>query len=509
MFSFWQIFSAFFVLFVTTTFVALVGQRFTINLRALQKEQEGKIEEVKKEAQKILEEAKNTINDVKRIAHEENEQLQLHLKRTEALLNNKEALFEKKFQRYQEMKSALDGEVQFIKHLRAEIQQMQSGLNEKLITLSGTSKEALKTELIESFRQQILATKETRLMKSEAVTKATAQRLSQEILIEAIQRYSSPTSSERKSSTIKIPRDEIKGQFLSKDGENLRYFEELSKVDVIFNDMPKTINVSAFDLVKRHIASRALEELVKKKSTITKEIIEKSLLDAEKETDSILIKTGLDVAKKLELKNISHDFARIIGRLNFRTSYGQNILKHSFEVASLATTLACELGVDVEKCRLAAFFHDIGKAIDQESEKPHDELSKEILERFGFHPDIVYAAYAHHDRVPANTIPALIVKAADAISAGRPGARQESLEKYLERLRALEETVLHFSGIKKTFAISAGREVRVIVDPEQINDIGVKTLAKDIAHKIEEDLTYPGQIKVNVIRKTRAQDYAN
>lgn len=508
MFTLSQLFLAFGVLAMTMLGVAFVGYKPPVDVRLAKKEKNEKLLVAEKEAQELLIQAKNRTNDVKKRAHEENEHFRQQLERMETLMNTKDGFFKKRELRCQELHTLLGNEQQLIAQLKAVYSNQKNKADDKLVELSGMQKNEVKELLIETYRQDILAEKEKRIAKVEEATKDTAKRRAKEILLEAIQKYSAPTSVEQKTSTVTVPRDEVKGYLLGKDGSLIQYFEEISEVDVIFNDLPKTIHVSAYNLIKRHIATSALEKLVRKRSIITQESMKKALEDSEKETDENILETGRQVAKTLKLKDTPQDLLRIIGRLNFRTSYGQNILKHSFEVAALATTLAHELGADVETCRLAAFFHDIGKAIDYEVEGAHDDLSKQILEKYGFSPEVVYAAYAHHDKVPANTIPSMIVKAADAISAGRPGARQESMQKYLERLGALEETAMSFTGVQKTFAISAGREIRVIVDPEEIQDEGVQQLAKNIAHKIETDLTYPGKIKVNVIRKTRSIDYA-
>lgn len=264
-------------------------------------------------------------------------------------------------------------------------------------------------------------------------------------------------------------------------------------------------------LVKRRIAQKAMEKLIQTRGDINKLVIQNIIKAAEKETDEELYELGKKALEKMGINHDDKEFLRIVGRLQYRTSYGQNIMKHSMEVGWVAAMLGSELGLNVATCKTGGFLHDLGKAIDQDPniKDAHDRLSKEIMEKFKFSKEEVHAAWAHHDAVPQETPEALIVKAADAISAGRPGARQESFDKYIERIRALEETALAFDGVRSAFAISAGRELRVIVEPESITDDKMHTLAKQMATKIESELTYPGQIKVNIIRRTKHVEIAN
>ncbi len=279
-------------------------------------------------------------------------------------------------------------------------------------------------------------------------------------------------------------------------------------VDVIFNDEPNTIVVSTFDLLKKNVARIALEKLVKLRR-VDEKAIREAIDSAKKILSRDLLNVGEKAVKKMKFKRkFPSDLLKIIGRLKYRTSYGQNILLHSFEVAYMAELLASELGLDVETTKIAAFFHDIGKAIDQHVEGSHDVLTREIMTKYKFSEAEIHAAWTHHEAATPETPEARLVMAADAISAGRPGARQESLERYLERLRDLEEIATSFGGVQKTFAISAGREVRVIVSPEEVTDEKMNDLAEGIAGKIEDKLSYPGKIKVNVIRRTRAVDFA-
>jgi len=328
------------------------------------------------------------------------------------------------------------------------------------------------------------------------------------MVVEVIQRYSSPTSVEKRALTITVDRDEQKALIIGHNAENLIALEELTECEIIFNDGPRTIDVSCFDLHKKQITYMTIKKLLKEKFVNREKIIQK-IEESKREMEKLLINMGKETVTTLNLKrSYPNDFYRIVGRLQFRSSYGQNILKHSMEVGHFATMLGSELGADMETCKIGGFLHDLGKAIDQEVGEPHDHLTKAIMEKYGFSPLEVHAAWTHHDAVPIESAEAMLVKAADAISAGRPGARQETLEKYLRRIKALEEIATSYEGVNKSYAISAGRELRVIVDPAELEDQHLNELAKTIAVEIEEKVAYPGKIKVNVIRTTKSSDTA-
>ena len=320
-------------------------------------------------------------------------------------------------------------------------------------------------------------------------------------------RYADSTSVEHEEKNIIVQRDEIKGRIIGRSAAAIAFFEEHFGVDVIFNDEPNTIIISCFNLVQREVARCALERLMREK-IINEEMIMKVKPLAEQDVDKILMKEGDYALKKLGLSNMQPDFVKLVGRLVFRTSYGQNIMRHCFEVGYFARLIASEIGANTETAFLGGFFHDIGKAIDQEVGGSHDVLSKEILEKYGFSWEITHAAWTHHNAAPQETVEARIVQAADAISASRPGARAESVERYLAKINELQDTALSFEGVRKAYAINAGREVRVVVDPEKISDNANAELAQNIAAKVQEKGGYPGKIKVTTIRTTKVTDYA-
>lgn len=383
----------------------------------------------------------------------------------------------------------------------------------RLVEKTGQQQETVVQQLQDKYLADFQMDFEKYQQKLEHFTKEDAPKTARKLLTGIMNRYSEPSSVERFNNTITIKQDKAKGRLIGKAGKNINYFEEQAQVAVIFNDQgPNQITVSSFHLLRREIAKLALQNLIKK-PVIDEKIIDKALTEARMEIDKILEKLGRWAADIIDLPTDKRDpeLLRLMGRLKYRTSYGQNILYHSLEIAFFSAMMAAEIGADIEVARLGGFFHDLGKAIDQDDDvdKPHDHLSKEILERFGFSWEIVHAAWTHHDAIPIETVEAEIVKAADAISAGRPGARSESAEDYYARIAALEEMAMKQPGADKVFAMSAGRELRLFLNPEAIKDEEMPKIAADLAHEIEENLSYPGKIRVNLVRsleiRTRTQ----
>jgi ribonuclease Y len=386
--------------------------------------------------------------------------------------------------------------------------QTKAQAKDLLIDKVSMDQEMILAELLGKIDQGLQYEAEMRVQKREEHTKEDSEKIARRIIMDSIQKYAKESSVEKKYATLHVPKDYLKGNIVGRNAKNLLFFEEKTGAQVIFNDTPNSIIISHYSLYKQEIAYMAMKKMITKNFLDTR-LIEKILLDVEKEMDLILLKIGRNAAEKLDLHGYPDEFLRMIGRLKFRTSFGQNILSHSFEVAALGKMIAYEIGADPREAELACFFHDIGKAIDQDVNKPHDLLSKEILEEYKFPESIVYAAYAHHDAVPPKHVVDFLVKATDAISASRPGARQETLEKYLEKIRALESIAYDKPGVDKAYAISAGREVRVFVDAQKIDDLAAQGVARKIADEVEEKVAYPGKIKINLIRRTEAVDYAN
>jgi len=479
------------------------------------------IEDAKNKAEKIIASAKtNTEENIKK-AKKQTEEMRTKieegiktyeefLKDIEKSIKIKEDLsvkWDKKIQDLKLQEAAEEGKLSMAESKHKEIQEKYIRL---LTQKAGKSTEELKEEIIQKLDEDLKKIAEEKLKKLEEYYKENADKWAKNILFEAMQKISTPTSTEKKSVQIHVPKDSLKAELVGKNAENIKELESLLDVNVVFNDFPDTISISSYNLLNRRIAEIAIEKLFKSKKRITQSEIKETVKAAKAEAEKDVYKLGIDAIKKLGIKRpMPQDLVRIIGRLYFRTSYGQNIIKHSMEVAYAANLLGGELGLNTDICKIGGFLHDLGKAIDQDPgiSGGHDQLTKELMEKYGFTQEEVHAAWTHHEAEKPNTPEAMIVKAADAISAGRPGARQESIDRYLERIQTIEKIPAQFEGVKKTFAISAGREVRVMADPQILKDEQLMPLAQNIAKAIEEEAKYPGKIKINVIRKITNVEY--
>jgi ribonuclease Y len=444
---------------------------------------------------------------VKRAKDQLEHEVKNHEERTEKIkkaLLYKEDVLDKKQKKNEELKLKIASQKEESSVLQDGVKKLERKFTEKLCDKTGENTAKLKELITERYIKEAKEEAKEHIAHYEETTKENAQKTAKKILINAIQRMCSPTSVETSVILITVPKDEIKGRIVGKDGKNIQEFEKTLEVDIIFNDLPNTISISGYNLVNRRIAQKAMELLIKEKRIITPEIIRESIKRGEKEIDKELTEIGEKTIKALGIQNLDKELIKTIGRLQYRTSYGQNIMKHSMEVSWIATMLGSELGLDLKVCKVGGFLHDLGKAIDQDPnvQGTHDFLTKELMTKYGFSEAEIHAAWTHHDSEQQKTPEALIVKAADAVSAGRPGARQESIERYAERIAALEDAGKSFDGVKKAYAISAGRELRVLVDPERIDDGNMKHLAEEIAKKIQTEISYPGKIKVNTIRRT-------
>lgn len=487
----------------------LKGKKF-IDLDKDKKTAEELIERSEKEGNQIKEETIRYVEKRKENFTQAMENKKNRLKTLEESLIYKEEVINKREERNKEKETKIKEKSEEIKKLEISTKNKEVETIEKLITKTEQDKKSLKTEILQQYKEELEEGNNENLAKIEENLKEDSEKIARSHTVGVIQRLCSPTSVESRTVSVKVEKDHIKGKIVGEKGKNIKAFEEMLDVDIIFNDEPNTITISSFMLVNRRIAQLAMEKLIKERGDIDRIKIEKAMKEAQTETDKELYEIGKKHLKAIGIKADNNEFCRLVGRLQYRTSYGQNIMKHSMEVGWIANILAYELGLNVEIARVAGFLHDLGKAIDQDPsiDKPHDELTKELMTKYNFPPEAIHAAWAHHDAEKQKTPEALIVKAADAISAGRPGARQESFEKYLERITALQATAEKYEGVKKAFTVSAGREVRAIVDPDIIDDEGIKKVAKILAQTIESKLTYPGQIKVNVIRRTKHTETA-
>ena len=465
------------------------------------------LEEAKTKAKEIILAAKDKAAAILDEAQKEEKERKRELSAFEQRLNRREELLNQKLSENEEKHRALEENIKKVKEIKEKVEEIRAEAEKELERVAGLTKEQAEAELFNKIetthRQEI-----TELLKRmEKEKRDEIEKQAFNILETAIQRFSRSVSSEVTTSTFTIPNEEIKGKIIGREGRNIRTLERLTGVDIIIDETPDTITLSSFDPLRRELARIALEKLIKD-GRIQPAKIEEKVEEAQKELNEKIKEAGENAAYELGILDLPKEIIYLLGRLNYRTSYGQNVLQHSIEAAHLAKMIAAELGANVEVAKKAALLHDIGKAIDHEVEGTHVELGRKILQKYGISEEIIKAIEAHHEDYPFETPEAYIVATAEAISASRPGARRDSLEDYLKRLENLEKIALSFDGVQKAYAIQAGRELRVFVVPEKIDDLGALNLAKQIANRIHDELNYPGEIKVNVIRETRAVEYA-
>ncbi|HUO50346.1 MAG TPA: ribonuclease Y [Candidatus Paceibacterota bacterium] len=429
------------------------------------------------------------------------------LKITEERLVRKEELLDSRQMKIDTDEATLAKKTEDVSTAKEKVETLIKEQQQKLEKVANLSADEAKNELIKSVEKQYENDIESRMRKLEISGNEKLEARANEILTTAVHRLGNSVVSDILATTITLPNDEIKGKIIGKEGRNIRAFERATGVDVIVDDTPGTITLSCYDPIRRQIARIALENLILD-GRIQPAKIEEAVQKAEQEINNIIKKKGAEAAYNAKVPNMDPKLLMILGRLYFRTSYGQNVLDHSVEVANLAAMLAEELGADVAIARAGALFHDIGKAVDHEVPGTHVEIGRRILAKFGVDERVIKAMQAHHEEYPYETPESMIVQVADAVSGGRPGARRDSVENYIKRLEDLEAIANHEQGVEKSYAIAAGRELRVIVKPENISDLEARELARRIADKIEKEMQYPGEIKVSVIRETRVIEYA-
>ena len=460
----------------------------------------------KKEAEKLVLDAQKDALEVKSAAKKEEDEHRRDIKKTEARLAEREENLDKKFEQLDKKSDKLDRETKELDALKGEIKDLRVKQQEKLEKIAGLSKADAKEKLFQMTERYIkedligLIKKEQEAISHEAEESAAA------ILVAAMERMSSEVTADRTVTAVKID-DEMKGRIIGKEGRNVQALQAATGVDFLVDDTPGMVVLSSFDPVRRQVARAALELLLKD-GRINPSSIENAVEKATKLIDKEATRAGEDAAREVGVTGLPHDILHILGELKFRTSYGQNVLLHSVEMAHIAGMIAEEVGADVRITKTATLLHDIGKAVTHKIEGKHTEIGAEIARKYGINERIVHAMEAHHEDIEPTTIEAVIVKIVDAISAARPGARNISAENFAERMKELENVALSFDGIDKAYALQAGREIRVVVEPKQIDDLTAFKLARDIADKIESTMSYPGVIKINVIRETRAIEYA-
>lgn len=429
------------------------------------------------------------------------------IRQTEERLIRKEDLLDKRQTDLDKEVEAVKQRVVEIKAIREQADKLEEHRKQELEKISKMTADEAKEELVKMIEKQSETDLLKRMSKLEAEGEEMFENRAKEILTTSIQRLATSVASDVMSTVVPIPSDDVKGKIIGKEGRNIKAFERMSGTEVLVDDTPGAITISSFDPVRRHIARVALEELIKD-GRIQPARIEQVVEKAKLEVNKTIKEKGEQAAYECGVLGLDPRILLILGRLHFRTSYGHNVLQHSIEMAHIAGMIAEELGANVQTAKAGALLHDIGKALDHEVSGTHVEIGRRILQKFGAPEEVIKAMQAHHEEYPYETLESRIVQAADAISGARPGARRDNVENYLKRLGDLEALANSFQGIEKSYALQAGREIRIFVKPEAIGDLEAKNLARDIAVKIEKDLKYPGEIKVNVIRETRAVEFA-
>ncbi|GIW08312.1 MAG: ribonuclease Y [Dehalococcoidia bacterium] len=465
------------------------------------------VEEARARQKEILLEAKEQAVRIRDSAEMEIKDRRSELLRQERRLAQREETLERKLEAVERKERALAERDAQLEALRQEIDTLKQQQLSELQRISGLTREEAKNLLLKSIDEEVRQDAARRIHEIEQQLKDEADRRARIILTSAIQRCAADVVSESMTSVVHLPNEEMKGRIIGREGRNIRALEAATGCDVIIDETPDAVTLSGYDPVRREIARMALTRLIAD-GRIHPARIEEVVAKAKQDMEQIIREEGEQAAYKAGIHGLPAEIIRLLGRLRFRTSYGQNVLDHSLECAALAGMIAAELKADVQIAKRSAFLHDIGKAVDHEVEGPHALIGGEIAKRAGLHPKIVNAIAAHHyDEEPAS-VEAIITIVADSISGGRPGARRESLEHYIKRLEAVEGVANSFPGVERCFAIQAGREVRIVVKPEEIDDLASLRLARDVAKRIEETLQYPGQIKVTVIRETRSVEFA-
>ena len=463
---------------------------------ASERTKQAKISETREEVTRLRQEAQKDIKERR-----------LEIQRTERKLEQKEDNLDKKLDRAAKKEDELKSRQEDLEKRRADLEAAIQQQEAKLQEVAAMTKEEAQEILIRKTEEDARHFLGLRLKEIEEQFQREADRKSRDIIIEAMQRVATEAAGESSISVVPLPSEEMKGRIIGREGRNIRTFESLTGVDLIIDDTPEAVTLSGFDPIRREIARRAMERLVvdgRIHPARIEELIEKAARDIDEE----MITEGENVILELGIKNMNNELVRTIGQLKFRFSYGQNVLAHSVEVAQIAGIIVAELGVDEEIARRGGLLHDIGKAIDRQTEGPHAEIGADLARRLGERPEIVSCIACHHDSLEVSSVYEVIVSVADSISAARPGARRESLDAYIKRLEKLEEIAQEFDGVTKAYAMQAGREVRVVLNAGKTDDGAVYKLAFDIARKIEAELKYPGQIKVSVTRETKAAEFA-
>ncbi|MBA7561693.1 MAG: ribonuclease Y [Dehalococcoidia bacterium] len=463
--------------------------------------------EANEEAKKTLNEAKREVDKTKSAADADYRERRSELQRQENRLSQKTETLDRKLEGAEQRERNLTNKEKEITSVRSELDEIRAKQLKQLEMISGMSTAEAKKLFLDAIETEMEKETSRRLREWEANFREEADKKAQDILSQAIQRCASEVVTETTVAAVPLPSDEMKGRLIGREGRNIRALEQATGVDLIVDDTPEAVTLSSFDPVRREIARLALTKLITD-GRIHPARIEEVVNKTKEDVEVAIQNAGEQAAYQVGVHGLRPELVKLLGRLKYRTSYGQNVLNHSVEVAHLAGMIAGELGVNVATAKKAGLLHDIGKAVDREVEGPHAAIGADLVKQWDKAPEVVQGVGEHHFETDSTSVWGFLVAAADAVSSARPGARRESLERYLKRLKELEDIANDFKGVEKSYAIQAGREIRILVKPEEIDDLGAMRLARDIVKKIEEGLEYPGQIKVTVLRETRAVDYA-
>jgi ribonuclease Y len=476
-------------------------------LKELEEEAQSRLEHAKKEAKEIILSAKDETLKKREEAERELERRRSGLRREEERLQGWREKLDHRQERLERREQTLNKRQSALDKQRNRVEQLEEEQREALKRIAGLSREEARGELLASVEQEARKDMARIIREVEAEAHEEADKRARKVITTAIQRIASEHVAEVTASTVSLPSDDMKGRIIGRGGRNIRAFEKEAGVDVVVDDTPEAVTISCFDPVRREVARRAMERLVLD-GRIHPTNIERFVKESHNELETVIREEGKQAAYEAGVPGLPSKITDLIGRLKFRTSYGQNQYAHAIETAKLAGMIAEELGADADLARAGGLLHDIGKAVDFENEGTHVQIGAEICRRHGLRDEVVHCVAAHHNETKQNSIEAVIVEAADAISGARPGARRESLEFYLKRVRTMEEIAQSFEGVEEAYALQAGREIRVIVKPQQVDDLAAIRLSKNIAGRLEGNMEYPGQIKVTVIREVRAEEYA-
>ncbi|MBI2868928.1 MAG: ribonuclease Y [Chloroflexi bacterium] len=502
------IFFSFMIGVIFGAMAAFLSRRMVFNrqLRIAERKAARIISEARNEAKEVVFEAREEVKRIKAANEAEYRERRGELQRQENRLNQKGEHFDRKLESVEQKERSLTAKEKEIEATRKHIEELKVKELKQLEVISGFTNDEAKSMLLQAMEKEIQHESARRLREWESKLKEESEIRAQEILAQVIQRSASEAVAETTVAVVPLPNDEMKGRLIGREGRNIRALEQATGVDLIIDDTPEAVTISSFDTIRREIGRVALTRLVLD-GRIHPARIEEVVSKAKEEVEADIISTGEQAAYQ-EGVQLHPELVKLLGRLKYRTSYGQNVLAHSIEVSYMAGMIASELGANVTIAKKAGLLHDIGKAVDHEVEGTHAAIGADIVKQWDKSAEVVKGVGEHHLETTATSFWGFIVSAADAISSARPGARRESLENYLKRLKSLEDIADSFKGVEKSYAIQAGREVRILVKPEEVDDMGAMRLARDIARKAEETLEYPGQIKVTVIRETRAVDFA-